>query len=94
MKTGGIMCPAIPVSIEGSEDDNGTEDDPIPWSSASLTESWFESFYGYARGKWKLLVSDGDEPFGPPAPVLPQRPGHVVPFRRKALIGRSWLIDP
>jgi hypothetical protein len=87
MKTGGIMwtSPAIPVPIETPEDADGTEDDPIPWNGASLTESWFDSFYGYAKGKWKLLVPDGDEPYGPPAPALPQRPGpgHVVPFRKR-----------
>jgi hypothetical protein len=87
MKTGGIMwtSPAIPVPIETPEDADGTEDDPIPWSGASLTESWFDSFYGYAKGKWKLLVPDGGEPFFPEPPVLPQLPGpgHVVPFRKR-----------
>jgi hypothetical protein len=65
MKTGGIMwtSPAIPVPIETPEDADGTEEDPIPWGEASLTESWFDSFYGYATGKWKLLVPDGGEPF-------------------------------
>jgi hypothetical protein len=87
MKTGGIMwtSPAIPVPIETPEDANGTEDDPIPWNGAALTESWFDSFYGYATGKWKMLVPDGGEPFFPDAPALPQLPGpgHVVPFRKR-----------
>jgi hypothetical protein len=79
--------PAIPVPIETPEDADGTEEDPIPWNGASLTESWFDSFYGYAAGKWKLLVPDGGEPFFPEAPALPQRPGpgHVVPFRKQLM---------
>jgi hypothetical protein len=88
MKSGGLMwtSPAIPIPIEASEDDDGTEEDRVPWAVAGLTEGWWDSFYGYAKGKWKPLYPD--EPDGLPElaesePPRPAGPGHVVPFRKK-----------
>jgi len=88
MKTGGLMwtSPAIPIPIEMGEDDDGSEPDPVPWGAASLTESWWDSFFGYARGKWKPVCSDLPyEPGFPeaPEPPRPAGPGHVVQFRKR-----------
>jgi hypothetical protein len=61
MKPGGIMwtAPAVAVPIElGDDDDDLISEDPIPWSQASLTESWWESFTnGTGKGNGELLSS-------------------------------------
>jgi hypothetical protein len=38
MKSGGIMwtSPAIPIPIEIGEDDDGTEEHPVPWAAAGI----------------------------------------------------------
>jgi hypothetical protein len=86
MKPGGLMWTsrAIPVPIELGEDYDDTEPDPVPWDAASLTESWWDSFYGFAKGKWRPIFPDQphDQP-EPPEPPQPSGPGHVVPFRKK-----------
>ncbi|WP_441242505.1 hypothetical protein [Tardiphaga sp. 768_D3_N2_1] len=85
MGPGGIMwgSPAIPIPIAIPEDADGGEPDPMPWGEASVTETWWDYFYGYATYRWKRFFPD--EPPRPKQPTLPQRPGpgHVVPFRKK-----------
>ena len=86
MKPGGIMwtSPAILVPIELSEDDdNCTEPDPVPWGDATLTESWWDSFYGLAKGKWQPIYPDEPPEPQQPAATQPAGPGHVVPFNRR-----------
>jgi hypothetical protein len=49
----------------------------------SVTETWWDYFYGYAAYRWKR--SFPDDPPKPKQPVLPQRPGpgQAVPLKKK-----------
>jgi hypothetical protein len=80
---GGIMwsSPAIPIPIELPEDD--TFDDPMPWAAATITDSWWDYFYGFAKPRWKPIFPDRRTE--PPQPEPPEKPGpgHVVPFNRR-----------
>jgi hypothetical protein len=82
---GAIMwtSPAIPIPILLPEEIDGSEPDPMPWEGASLSESWWDYFYGYAKCRWKRFFPD--DPIEPLDPVLPQRPepGQVIAFKKR-----------
>jgi hypothetical protein len=48
----------------------------------SVTETWWDYFYGYAAYRWNSFP---DDPPKPKQPVLPQRPGpgQAVPLKKK-----------
>jgi hypothetical protein len=81
---GGIMwtSPAIPIPIPPTDDEDGSEPDPMPWSEAIVTERWWDYLHSYSTCRWKRFFPN--DPPAPARPVLPQRPGpgHVVPFKR------------
>jgi hypothetical protein len=79
--TGGIiwLSKAIPIPIDLPEDESF--DDPMPWDGASLTDSWWNYFYGLETDDW--IPIDPDRPPPPPEPPERTGPGHVVPFQRK-----------
>jgi hypothetical protein len=87
MGTGGIMWtePAIPIPIElpEGEEDDSTEPDPVPWSAATLTDDWWNSFYGFRRGNWKAFYPDAPKKPHPSPPPRPMGPGRVVPMRKR-----------
>jgi hypothetical protein len=83
---GGIMweSPAIPVPIEidkDSEQADGEDIPEMPWSSASLTESWWSVLYDYTDEQWTRFVPENPLKPRQPAPRRPMGPGRVVPLR-------------
>lgn len=83
---GGIMWtrPAIPVPIELPEDvdDASFEVDALPWGAATMTEVWWNHFYGLSNLAWRPICGDRpSEPFEPDPP-RPAGPGHIVPLRK------------
>jgi hypothetical protein len=40
--------PAIPIPIPPTDDTDGSEPDPMPWSEATVTERWWDYLHGYA----------------------------------------------
>ena len=95
MKPGGIMwtSPAVVVPIaDDEEDEDFTSEDPIPWPAVSLTESWWNSFYGWsAKGRWRpiefnvedLYGIDPEEPDPPPKPTSPTETARILPYRKR-----------
>jgi hypothetical protein len=96
MKPGGVMwtSPAVPVPIEDDEDaDDFTVPDPLPWSGASLTESWWASLYEFSnKRKWHpiefgledLYGIDPEEPVDPPPkPAAPTGAARILPYRKR-----------
>ena len=85
---GGIMweSPAIDVPIEIDKDSDQDEVDipELPWSGASLTESWWSVLYGYTDERWTRFVPDDPLRPRPPAPRRPLGPGRVVRFRKRS----------
>jgi hypothetical protein len=86
MKPGGLMwtSPAVPVPLVfDDEDEDDLAPDPIPWSAATMTESWWDSFFEWsAHGRWRpieftledLYGIDPEEPEPPPkSPLRPKR---------------------
>jgi hypothetical protein len=87
MGTGGIMwtSPAVPIPIElgDDEDDDPTEPDPVPWAAATLTDRWWNLFYGLEGGNWKSFFPDEPrKPWAAPPP-RPMGPGRVLPMRKR-----------
>jgi hypothetical protein len=85
---GGIMwqSPAIDVPIEIDKDSVEADEDDIlevPWSGASLSESWWSVLYGYTDEKWTRFVPGNPLQPRPPAPRRPAGPGRVVQFRKR-----------
>jgi hypothetical protein len=73
--------PAVVVPIVDDEEvEDFTSEDPIPWSAVSLTESWWNSFYGWSKGRWLPIELDVENLYGidpeepddpPPKPASP-----------------------
>jgi hypothetical protein len=86
---GGIMweSPAIDVPFQfdkdGPEPADEDEVPKVPWSGASLTESWWSVFYGYTDEQWARFVPEDPLKARPPAPRRPLGPGRVMKFRRR-----------
>lgn len=86
---GGIMweSPAIDVPIEVDDDDTAEEDETdtpeLPWSGASLSESWWSVLYGRSEGQWIRFVPENPLKPRPPAPRRPMGPGRVLPMRKR-----------
>jgi hypothetical protein len=85
---GGIMweSPAIDVPIEIDRhrievDENDLPD--VPWSGASLSESWWSVLYGHTDEQWTRFVPENPLKPRPPAPRRPMGPGRVMRFRKK-----------
>src|SRR5258708_5584258 len=86
LPTGGIMweSPAIdiPIEIEKSVPDDDEDAVPeLPWSGASLSESWWSVLYGRAGVSWTRFVPEDPLKPRPPAPRRPLGPGRVMQFR-------------
>ncbi|KRR06820.1 hypothetical protein [Bradyrhizobium valentinum] len=74
---------SVPIGID-KEDPNDIEDTPeVPWSGASLSESWWSVLYGYTDDQWTPFFPDRPIEPRPPAPRRPLGPGRVVKFRRR-----------
>lgn len=60
MGPGGLMweSPAVPIPVKLPQDDDGGEPDPVPWAAVSVTEAWWNYFYGHARCRWKRFFPD------------------------------------
>ena len=73
MKSGGIMWegPAVPIPIqtteEQDEDPTDNAEPGVPWAGASLSESWWDSFYGHRRGRWKEFFPNRTKQTAPAA---------------------------
>jgi len=83
---GGITweSPAIPVPIEIDKDDPNDNNTPaLPWSGASLSESWWSVLYGYTDEQWRPFFPDAPREPRPPAPGRSLGPGRVVKFRKR-----------
>jgi hypothetical protein len=85
---GGIMweSPAIDVPIEIDKDSVEVDENDIPempWSGASLSESWWSVLYGYTDEQWTRFVPETPLKPRPPAPRRPLGPGRVVRFRKR-----------
>jgi hypothetical protein len=81
---GGIMweSPAVPVPLDsGDPEDDDSEVQPFPWSSASLTERWWNFAYGFEEAEWIPFIVDGPEEPEPAPERRPFGPGLVVPLR-------------
>lgn len=86
---GGIMweSPAIDVPIEIDKDSTDADENDIPqvpWSGASLSESWWSVLYGYTDEQWTRFVPDNPLRPRPPAPRRPLGPGRVLPLRKRS----------
>jgi hypothetical protein len=86
MGTGGIMwtSPAVPIPVPYDADaaDDSDEAD-IPWSGASLSDSWWGSFYEDNPRRWRAFFPDQPRKPRPSPPSRPMGPGHVLPMRRR-----------
>ena len=85
---GGIMweSPAIDVPIEIDKDSSEPDEadiPDIPWSGASLSESWWSVLYGDTDEQWTRFVPDNPLRPRPPAPRRPLGPGAVIPMRKR-----------
>jgi hypothetical protein len=85
---GGIMwtSPAIdiPFEVDKDSDDADENDIPeVPWSGASLSESWWSVLYGYTDEQWTRSVPENPLKPRPPAPRRPSGAGRVVQFRKR-----------
>jgi hypothetical protein len=60
--------PAVVVPLVYDDDDDedlAGDEDPIPSSAVSLTESWQDSFYPWSnKGKWRRVPFDLDDLYG------------------------------
>ncbi len=95
IKPGGIMwtSPAVVIPIPDKDDEDPTTTDPIPWSNASLTESWWNSFYElFNKGKWRPIKFDLQDLYGidpeepddtPPKPASPTGTARIPPYRKR-----------
>jgi hypothetical protein len=86
LKAGGIMwtSPAIPIPIEVSTDETDEpEPDDLPWAGASLSDSWWDSFYGSSSVKWRQFFPDQPRQPRPAAPPRPLGPGKVLQYRKR-----------
>ena len=96
LKPGGVMwtSPAVPVPIEDDENaDDFTVPDPLPWAGASLTESWWASFYEFSnKGRWRPIEFGLEDIYGidpeepddpPPKPASPTRTARILPYRKR-----------
>ena len=73
---------AVPIEID-KDDPTNIEDFPrIPWSGASLSESWWSVLYGYADDQWTPFFPDRRGEPGRPATGRPLS-GKVVKFRKR-----------
>lgn len=91
LPAGGIMwtSPAIPVPIELSRDetDDLIKPDPMPWSRASMSDSWWSSFYALPdeKQRWRPVLQE-EPPPPPQKPVARKRAapaGKVLPFKKR-----------
>jgi hypothetical protein len=85
---GGIMweTPAIDVPIEIDKDSIEADENDVPempWSGASLSESWWSVLYGYTDEQWTRLVPENPLKPRPPAQRRPMGPGRVSMRRQR-----------
>jgi hypothetical protein len=61
--------PAVPVPLLFKGDDDEDEDlepeHPIPWPRATMTESWWDSFYPWsASTRWRTINTSLEDLYG------------------------------
>jgi hypothetical protein len=94
---GGIMweSPAIDVPFQFDKDSPEPPDEEdvpkVPWSGASLTESWWSVVYGYTDEQWTSFVPQDPLKPRPPAPRRPLGGGAGNSHKKKALSLRLRL---
>jgi hypothetical protein len=78
--------PAIDVPFEIDKDSIEADENDVPempWSGASLSESWWSVLYGYTDEQWTRLVPENPLKPRPPAQRRPMGPGRVSMRRQR-----------
>lgn len=89
---GGVVwsSPAVEIPVPpDDEDDDGSKDDPVPWSGARFSESWWMAVYYESRKRWRRIEHTVDDLYGldpeapePDPPSSPVKSGKVLPFKK------------